>query len=65
MPWGDWQFWLVTLAAGWAVRAVVRPLFSSRGKGEPACPSCAVGTAARVAIEQREEGSSMGESAGR
>ncbi len=33
MPWGDWQFWLVTLAAAAAVCMLVRVLIPrKRGK---------------------------------
>ncbi len=39
MPWNDWQFWIVTLAALAAAGAVVRPLLPRRSKG-PACPGC-------------------------
>lgn len=45
MPWGDWQFWAVTLAAIVALVAVVRPLIPSRRKG-PECPGCGPGQAA-------------------
>lgn len=45
MPWGDWQFWVVTIAAVVGVAALVRVLLPARKKavktsltigGEPA-----------------------------
>lgn len=30
MPWGDWQFWLVTLAATLAVGALIRVIVPRR-----------------------------------
>ena len=39
MPWNDWQFWIVTLAALLAVFAVARPLLPARGRRR-ACPGC-------------------------
>ena len=52
MPWGDWQFWIVSLAAGWGVWAVARQLLPRRGPGEPPCANCAVSTAARQARDE-------------
>ena len=45
MPWTDWQFWVVTLAALWGARIIVRQIIPSK-KDESACASCAVGAAA-------------------
>jgi hypothetical protein len=33
MPFDDWQFWLVTLAAMWGVYALVRPFLPWRRRG--------------------------------
>lgn len=33
MPWGDWQFWVVTLAAVGGVVALARVLLPKRKKG--------------------------------
>jgi hypothetical protein len=52
MPWGDWQFWVVSLAAGWGLWAVLRQLLPRRGAGEAPCASCAVGTAVREARQR-------------
>ena len=51
MPWHDWQFWLVTLAAAYGLWALVRQLVPRRGRNEPPCSKCAVGP---VAGAQRE-----------
>ena len=48
MPWTDWQFWLVTIAALWGLCAVVRQLVPRRGRNEPPCSTCAVGMAAQA-----------------
>jgi len=53
MPWDDWQFWLVTLAAAWGLWALVRQLTPRRNRNEPPCSTCAVGTAAQAAIDKR------------
>lgn len=49
MPFGDWQFWLVTLLALWGLWVMARP-FLPRRKVSPdeqaACPNCASGSAA-------------------
>lgn len=39
IPWGDWQFWAVTLLALGAAAAVFWPLVPSRGKRRP-CAGC-------------------------
>jgi hypothetical protein len=39
MPWSDWQFWAVSLAALAAAILVIRPLLPARGGGAP-CRSC-------------------------
>lgn len=37
MPWGDWQFWVATVAAAAALAFVVRPLLPRRrGQGPSA-----------------------------
>ena len=55
MPWGDWQFWLVTLASAWGLSKLVRQLLPKRKGGAVACSSCAVGAAAtREAMERRD-----------
>ena len=33
MPLDDWQFWLVTLAAGWGMYALARPFLPWRRRG--------------------------------
>lgn len=54
MPWLDWQFWLVSVAAVWGLWALVRQLTPRRGRNEPPCSTCAVGTAAQAVLEERE-----------
>lgn len=46
MPWTDWQFWIVTLAALWGGRVILRQIIPARGDDAPACGSCAAGAAA-------------------
>jgi len=53
MPWGDWQFWLVTGLAGCAVWALVRPLLPNRDEDEMPCSTCAVGSSVKAASQQR------------
>ncbi len=36
MPWGDWQFWLVSIAAVLAVGALIRVLLPRRKTGKRA-----------------------------
>jgi hypothetical protein len=45
MPWGDWQFWVVTMFAGWGLWIVVRPFLPKRSRD--GCPNCASGAAAQ------------------
>lgn len=47
MPWTDWQFWVVTVAAVVGVAFIVRPMLPSRTKKSgAACPGCSSGKAA-------------------
>ena len=39
LPWGDWQFWLVTALALGAAVAIIRPMLPSRQK-KAGCPGC-------------------------
>lgn len=39
IPWGDWQFWIVTGLALGAAFAVIRPMLPSRER-KAACPGC-------------------------
>ena len=55
MPWGDWQFWLVTLAAAWGVWAVARQVLPGKKRDEAPCSTCAVGSAAQAARDKRAE----------
>jgi hypothetical protein len=57
LPWTDWQFWVVTVVAGWAGWVVVRPFLPRRKERETPCDHCAVGTAARARLSDREENS--------
>ena len=44
LPWADWQFYAVTVAAvggGWLV---VKPLLARRGKSAQGCSNCTFGT---------------------
>jgi hypothetical protein len=45
MPWRDWQFWVVSVFAGWGLWIIVRPFLPKRSKG--ACSGCASGAAAQ------------------
>lgn len=54
MPWGDWQFWVVTLASAWGLSALVRQLVPKSEGRDIACSSCAVGTRTREAMESRD-----------
>jgi hypothetical protein len=49
MPWHDWQFWIVTLIAGWGVWLMARPFLPRRRarRAEPGCPTCAPGAPPR------------------
>ena len=38
LPWGDWQFWTVTLLAVGALGFFLRPFFSRRRS--PRCSNC-------------------------
>jgi hypothetical protein len=43
MPWNDWQFWVVTLAALVAIAMVLKPLLpwgGSRGRTAKPCSTC-------------------------
>ncbi len=55
MPWSDWQFWVVTLAATWAGYVILRQIFPARGKDDAVvCGTCAAGAAACAKPEEEE-----------
>jgi len=39
VPWGDWQFWAVTLLAIGAAVMIIRPMLPSRAP-KVGCPGC-------------------------
>ncbi|MDX1998520.1 MAG: hypothetical protein SF066_12450 [Thermoanaerobaculia bacterium] len=42
VPWGDWQFWVVTAVALGGLLALLRPLLPRKtGAPEPGCSHCA------------------------
>lgn len=49
VPWGDWQFYVVTLLAMCGAWVMVRPFLPRKGGsgGSGGCPNCASGAAAR------------------
>ena len=49
MPWGDWQFWVVTVAAGVAIVAVARVLIPRRTRGK----RTALTVSARTGADER------------
>lgn len=46
MPWGDWQFWIVTIAAAVTVFLMLRPVLRSRSGKQK-------GTRARLTLDGR------------
>ena len=46
MPWHDWQFYVVTVAAVWGAWTLLRQLFPKSDPSAPACGACATGSAA-------------------
>ncbi len=46
MPWHDWQFWVVTVAASWGAWTLLRQMVPKSDPSAPACGSCASGSAA-------------------
>ena len=46
MPWTDWQFWIVTVAAVLGARFILRQILPGRRDDAAVCGSCAVGAAA-------------------
>jgi hypothetical protein len=47
MPWSDWQFYVVTMAAVWGAWMLLRQFLPRDGAGS-ACGACASGAAACV-----------------
>lgn len=45
LPFGDWQFYAVTILALWGAWMVARPFLPSK-KRSGGCPTCASGSAA-------------------
>lgn len=54
MPWLDWQFYVVTVAAIWGAWTVLRQLLPSSGPAGPACGACATGACACVKKPQAQ-----------
>ncbi len=46
MPFGDWQFWIVTLLGLWGLYLVVKPFLPKKNKSQ-GCTHCASGAAAQ------------------
>lgn len=49
MPFHDWQFWAVSIAAAWGLWIMARPFMPKRksaGSQDAACPNCAASSAA-------------------
>jgi hypothetical protein len=46
MPWLDWQFYVVTAAAGWGAWNLMRQFLPKTGPAGPACGACAAGACA-------------------
>ena len=46
MPWNDWQFYVVTVAAFWGAWMLLRQFFPKSDPDGPACGACATGSAA-------------------
>ena len=42
MPWTDWQFWVVSLAALWAGYVIFRQIIPNGANASPACSTCTV-----------------------
>jgi hypothetical protein len=64
LPWADWQFWVVTVAAAAGLWRLVQPLLARRPKGEAACGHCAAGAAACAAKPARDRLAAPGGEAG-
>lgn len=58
LPWGDWQFYVVTAVALWGARLLIRQLLPMPGSQSP-CGSCAAGAAACVKIPEEERHSEL------
>ena len=59
MPWSDWQFWVVSLAALWAGYVIFRQIIPGAAKDSSACSTCAVGAAATATPDQRRHSSEL------
>ena len=55
MEWGDWQFWLVTLAAVWGIWSVIRQLLPAKSKEEPPCAHCSLAAGVREAADKKRQ----------
>lgn len=62
MPWGNWQFWVVSLIAAWAAWSVVRRMLPARKSEEPGCAKCEVATLAREQARQESAATAREES---
>ena len=49
MPWTDWQFWVVTVAAAWGAWILVRQFRPAKKEADSPCGACAVGASVEAA----------------
>ena len=52
MPFGDWQFWIVTLLGVGGAYLVIRPFLPQRNRSD-GCTHCASGAAAKKKPKRR------------